>query len=259
MNHGGIDPTGFGEAAADYVTHRAGFPPSLLDRLTEFGIGKTDQRVVDLGTGTGTLARQFAARGCRVTGIDPDQRMLDAARSLAERGNLAIEFVTGRAEATGLPSKSADVVTAGQCWHWFDGERAANEVLRLLIPEGLLAICHFDWIPLPDNTVQATEKLIKKHNPDWNLGGGHGMWPQWAPVLQTAGFVQLETFSFDAKVPYGHEAWRGRIRASAGITALNDERTVAFDRDLERLLAERFPGELHLDHRVWCLVARSPR
>jgi hypothetical protein len=56
----------FGATAQDYVRHRAGFPDSLFDRLSGFGIGKPGQPVVDLGTGTGTVARGFARRGCRV-------------------------------------------------------------------------------------------------------------------------------------------------------------------------------------------------
>ncbi|MEM8709038.1 MAG: methyltransferase domain-containing protein, partial [Actinomycetota bacterium] len=66
-----IDPTGFGNAAADYATHRAGFPDELFDRLAPHGIGRSGQRVVDLGTGTGTVARQLARRGCSVIGVDP--------------------------------------------------------------------------------------------------------------------------------------------------------------------------------------------
>ena len=53
----------FGRTVSDYSTHRAGFPPLLFDKLGERGIGADGQRILDLGTGTGTLARGFAMRG----------------------------------------------------------------------------------------------------------------------------------------------------------------------------------------------------
>ena len=40
-------------------------------RLAAFGVGRAGQDVVDVGTGTGTLVRGFARRGCRVVDIDP--------------------------------------------------------------------------------------------------------------------------------------------------------------------------------------------
>jgi ubiquinone/menaquinone biosynthesis C-methylase UbiE len=78
---------------------------------------------------------------------------------------LSIDFRVGRAEITGLPDRSADVVSAGQCWHWFDRPRAAVEVARVLRPDGSVVIAHFDWIPLPDNVAQVTEALIASYSP----------------------------------------------------------------------------------------------
>ena len=152
------------------------------------------------------------------------------------------------------------MVTAGQCWHWFDRPAAVAEARRILAPgRGRLAILYFDWIPLPGNAVAATEALIEAHNPAWIMGGGYGMWPQWVPEVQAGGFTDIETFSFDVVVPYTPEAWRGRIRASAGITVLDAEAEAAFDRELAALLARDFPGDrIAMPHRVWAMVATSP-
>lgn len=65
----------FGLTSKDYARHRAGFPDSLFERLATFGVGIKGQSVVDLGTGTGSLARGFARRDCRVIGIDPAEEM----------------------------------------------------------------------------------------------------------------------------------------------------------------------------------------
>jgi SAM-dependent methyltransferase len=251
----------FGKTAADYGKHRQGFPDSLFDRLAaDFGIGAPGQRLVDVGTGTGTLARGFAARGCEVVGIDPSEPMLDEARRLADHaGPSALSFRVGTAEHTGIDDGWADVFTAGQCWHWFDRPAAAAEARRVLKQGGRIAICHFDWLPLPGSVVEASEQLIVKYTPGWP-SAGLGMYPPWTLDLAGAGFTAMESFSYDVDALYTHESWRGRIRASAGIAAsLPPERVEAFDAEHAALLADRFPGDpLHCPHRVWALVAVKP-
>jgi 2-polyprenyl-3-methyl-5-hydroxy-6-metoxy-1,4-benzoquinol methylase len=91
----------FAKTAEDYRRHRAGFPDSLFDRLAIQGIGRAGQRVVDLGTGTGTLARGFARRGCRVIGIDPAAPLLAQARDLDRAAGVEIDYREARAEDTG--------------------------------------------------------------------------------------------------------------------------------------------------------------
>lgn len=250
----------FGKTADDYRTHRAGFPESVFDRLAAFGIGHAGQLVVDLGTGTGSLARGFARRGCRVTGIDTASSMLEAARALDLDAGIEVEYRLAYAEETGLPAASADVVAAGQCWHWFDRPRAALEVARLLRPEGRAVIVHFDWIPLAGNVVRATEGLIEARNPSWKFGNLFGMYPRWLRDLGEARFREIETFSYDVDVPYTPEAWRGRIRASAGVGAsLTADEVTRFDRELAELLDAKFPGSpLSIPHRVFAVIARRP-
>ena len=248
-----------GSAAEDYALHRADFPVAGIERFVALGVGIPGQRLLDLGCGTGTLARQFAMRGCTVTGADVDARMLDAARGLAADADLQIEWLECSAEETGLPSESYDVVTAAQCWHWFDGEVAAFEVRRLLVRGGRVGVCGFDWLPLPDTVSGGTEALIQAHNPSWTLGGVRDPGPEVRRQLGGAGFVVLETFIFDLDVPYSADSWRRRIGASAAILDLSAEAATAFDAQLADLLAERFPGDyLIAPHRVWASVAQSP-
>ncbi len=249
----------FGKTAGDYATHRAGFPDAFFTRLRTFGVGISGQRVLDVGTGTGTLARGFAQRGCRAIGIDPSAAMLDAARGLDAAAGVAVDYRVGRAEDTGLEAGSVDVVTAGQCWHWFDRPRAAAEARRVLTSDGTLVIGHFDWIPLPGNVVEATEQLILRHNPAWTFFGGTGLYPLWLADVAGAGFHDLETFSFDVMAPYTHEGWRGRIRASAGVAAsLPPDAVARFDDALATLLATSFPtSPMAVHHRVFGLVCRA--
>ena len=124
----------FGQTASDYGRWRAGFPAPFFKRLFAENWVAPDHRVLDLGTGTGTIARGLALRGCRVTGLDSEETVLTEAARLDREAATGVTYVQGRAEATGLPDGSFDLVTAGQCWHWFDRERTVVEVGRVLAP-----------------------------------------------------------------------------------------------------------------------------
>ncbi|MGH7935181.1 MAG: class I SAM-dependent methyltransferase [Candidatus Binataceae bacterium] len=250
----------FGKTASDYGRFRAGYPGELYRRLERLGIGGAGHRVLDLATGTGFLGRGFARCGCRVTGVDIALGMMREAARLDREGGLAVTYARATAEALPFAQGSFDVVTAGQSWHWFDRSAAAAEARRVLRPGGWLVIAHFDWIALPGNVVEATERLIEKHNPKWKLGGGLGIHPLWPRDAAMAGFIEIETFSFDVMVPYTHEAWRGRIRASAGIAAvLTPGQVAAFDAELSDLLRERYPDDpMGVFHRTFAMVGRVP-
>jgi SAM-dependent methyltransferase len=250
----------FGKTADDYGRHRAGFPPAFFERLAAMGLLRPGIRALDLGTGTGTIARGLAIRGCETTGLDRSEPLMTEAARLDREAGVTVRYVGASAEETGLPESSFDLVTAGQCWHWFDRSRAAAEARRILGTGARIVIAHFDWIALSGNVADTTEKLIEKHNPKWNLGGGMGLHPRWLADLSLAGFRELETFSFDLEVPYTRESWRGRIRASAGIGAsLGPAEVERFDAELAAILADKFPGDpLHVLHRVFAVIGVKP-
>jgi SAM-dependent methyltransferase len=271
----------FGKTAADYSRHRAGFPGELFERLQDQGIGLAGQRVLDLGAGTGALGRVLARQGCRVAYLDPAPELLAEARRLDAEAGVSASYVEGVAEKTGLPGSSFEAVTAAVCWHWFDADRAAQEALRVLAPGGALAIVHFDWLASAGSVAADTEALIRKRlpapagrgavrtlffalarraKPEWVAGEGLGIHPDRLGTLARSGFESLESFSFDAAVPYTHEAWRGRIRSHAALGASKNREVVErFDSDLAAMLAARHPKDpLQVIHRVFVVIGRKP-
>ena len=149
----------FGQLAEDYARHRAGFPYENFVAMFGAGLVAPGARLLDLGTGTGTLTRGFATRGCQVTGLDPSAQLLAQAGRLAGDELLEIRWTEASAEQTGLEAGVFDVDAA-----------AAAEVRRLLIPVGRVIIAHFDWLALPGNMVAATKALTEEHNPVWTMG-----------------------------------------------------------------------------------------
>ncbi len=242
----------FGKTPADYERFRPGFPDSFFDRVFKEGWAAPAQRVLDLGTGTGSLALGFAARGLDAIGLDIATELLAVARQANREQGLDADFVEDRAEKTGQDRASFDLVSAGQCWWWFDEDAAIAEAKRVLIPGGRLLIASFSYQAIPGNVADRTEDLVVKHNPGWPLAGWTGVHPEYVRALDRGGFMQVESLSYLVDVPFTHEAWRGRVRTCNGVgSALASEQVERFDADLAELLAEEFPGDLSIPHRVF--------
>jgi SAM-dependent methyltransferase len=134
------DPTRlFSKRADNYARYRPGYPADVLDCLRQ-ECGLTPQTVVaDVGSGTGILTRLFLDNGNRVYAVEPNEAMrLEAERTLG--GYAGFVSVAGRAEATTLPNRSIDLVTAGQAFHWFDAAASRIEFGRVLRPGGFIAL-----------------------------------------------------------------------------------------------------------------------
>ncbi len=247
----------FGRTASDYARHRPGFPAEFFEHVAALGIGLAGQQVLDVGTGTGTLALGFAERGCTAVGVDPSPGMLAEAAKAAEQADLTVRWVEARAEATGLPDAAFDVVCAGQCWHWFDRGRAAVEAVRLLRPGGRMLIAYFSYLAGPGTVGGATEELVLRHNPGWPMAGEDGRHPWVIDDLVGAGLRHVSTFDFVLPIRFTHEGWRGRFRACNGVLTLPMESIAAFDTDLSKLLVERFPEPVVSEHRVYGVVAEK--
>ncbi len=210
--------------------------------------------MLDIGTGTGLVARALAERGCIVTGLDPSAALLEQAR-LASTG---ITYVEAPAENTGLSDASFDLISAGTVWHWLDRPAASREVRRLLAPGGKLLIAHLDWHVMPGNVVDVTGEEIARHRgemADASIGALFH-YPDWAFELVKHGFPRWEAFATIAELRYTHEAWCGRIRASANVVRMDDETRARFDAALAARLWREFPADpMVVEHHIFAMVA----
>jgi len=92
--------------------------------------------VVDLAAGTGKLTRRLVPTGASVVAVEPLKEMREQLALVLPEA----EVRAGTAEELPLADAGADAVTVGQAFHWFDAERAAAEIARVLRPGGALAL-----------------------------------------------------------------------------------------------------------------------
>ena len=77
----------WGKTSQDYARYRPGPPPCFYDRLAALNAVTPADRVLDLGTGTGLLAREFARRGSQVAALDQSAMQIEMCwrRTCAQR------------------------------------------------------------------------------------------------------------------------------------------------------------------------------
>ncbi len=163
-----MDPTErFSDRVRDYVRYRPRYPAGLIPLLKEQTGLKPGWTIADIGSGTGFSAEPFVQNGNVVFGIEPNDAMREAAEQLFA-GKARFISVKGTAENTTLEGNAAELVIAGQAFHWFDLERARAEFRRILKSP--------QWTALFWNTrrteaspfMQAYEDLLLHHGTDYH-------------------------------------------------------------------------------------------
>jgi SAM-dependent methyltransferase len=116
----------FGSIARLYDRYRPTSAPEFLDELAALKPG----RVLDVGCGTGKVARELMDRGLDVLGVELDPRMARVAR---EHG---VEVEVSEFETWDDRGRTFDLITCGDAWHWIDPVRGWRKVGRVLRPGG---------------------------------------------------------------------------------------------------------------------------
>ena len=148
-----------------------------------------------------------------------------------------------------LPSdNSFDVITACQCFWYFDHKKVAPNLARMLKRDGRLLVLYMAWLPFEDEIAGKSEELILKYSPDWT-GARETRKPIHIPDEVLEYFEPIYHEEYDLKVPFTKEAWHGRVRASRGIGAsLSDAELKAWDKEHRELLDRIAPEEFEVLH-----------
>lgn len=212
----------FGVDAERYDRTRPPYPDALVDRIVTASPGRD---VLDVGCGTGIEARQFRAAGCRVLGVEPDERMAEFAR----RGGLQVEVATF--EAWDPSGREFDAVIAGTAWHWVDPVAGAAKAARLLRPGGRLAPFHHVFQPPPD-VMRAVATAYQRVAPDSpvNLPGQlsgsalDGYQPMFTKIAdairEVGGFGEPEQWRFEWERTYTRDEWLDQLPTHGALTRL---------------------------------------
>ena len=243
----------FGKTSKQYVQYRDIYPESMYEKLIQFGIGRAGQSILDLGSGTAILPMHLYHTGADFISTDISEKQVAAGKAMAEARGMNIQFKICSAENTGFSDRSFDVVTAVQCFQYFDPEKAAEEIRRILKPNGLFCKIFMDWLPKQDEKIAEMEQLVLKYNPEWSGNGFEKFryhYPEWAEER-----FDIETIhSYNAVLTFEKEAWLERVKTCRGIGAsLPKQEIQAFEEEYRTRLTEEI---LQLKHQIHIEIYR---
>lgn len=238
----------WGKASNDYAKYRDIYPDIFYRKIVDLGLCTKGQSVLDLGTGTGVLPRNLHPYGASFVGIDISENQIKQARQLSEKANMNITYLVMSAEELRFPEKQFDVVTACQCFMYFDKSVVLPKVHTLLKDGGYFCILFMAWLPGESKIAKASEKLVLQYNPAWT-GGNMQRYalktPDWSKEL----FDVADAQTFDINVAFTRESWNGRIKACRGIGAssLTADEIAAFEQEHMHYLHTQ-PEQFEIPH-----------
>lgn len=212
----------FGDDAERYDRARPSYPAALIDRIVERSPGR---EILDIGPGTGIVARLFQARGCQVLGVEPDPRMADQAR---QRG---LEVEVSKIEDWDPAGRQFDAAVAGQAWHWVEPVAGAATVAKALRPNGRVAL--FWNVYQPEDKVRAAFGEVfarvdtglpfnRRPEPGASLVDGYLRLCAKAAdgMAQAGGFGEPETWRFEWDRPYTRDEWLDLVPTLGGMSRI---------------------------------------
>ena len=237
----------WGRTSEDYARYRDIYPPAFYEEITRRGLCVKGQRVLDLGTGTGVIPRNLYSRGAVWTGSDIAEKQIVQAKRMAAEAGMDITFLTAAAEDLSFPDGSFDVVTACQCFWYFDHARLAPMLWHILTPGGRLVLLYMAWLPYEDAIAGKSEDIVLHYNPGWT-GAGETRHPIWIPEAMNPYFTLTDHKEYDLPVHFTRESWHGRMKACRGVGASLDSDALArWERD-HRAMLEEAPAEFDVLH-----------
>jgi ubiquinone/menaquinone biosynthesis C-methylase UbiE len=224
----------FDQIANVYKAARPDYPEALIEDVVSYAGLRPNDKILEVGCGTGQATKSFAKRDFSILAIDPGPEMLRGAReSLA--GFTDVGFLETTFEAWPGKQGGFRLIVAAQSWHWVSPEVRFVRAAEVLSPEGSLAVFGHVPVGLPAPLLAQFREIYLRHTGQWGR-------PPEAWYLPDGPFKGW----FDESKLFGQVAhkgypWKWRHTTSSYIAFL---RTKSEHRMLESAKREEMLGEI---------------
>lgn len=240
------DPTQrFSSRVDNYVRYRPTYPQEVLSLLrTECGLTPSSV-IADIASGTGIFTKMLLENGNPVVGVEPNAAMRAAGEAFLA-SYPKFKSIDGTAEATNLPDRSVDIVTAAQAAHWFKRDEARKEFMRILAPNGWSVLL---WNERRTNStafLREYEQLLLEYGTDYKEVR-HERTQEAIESFFSPASYEVRSFGNGQEVDYA--GLEGRLLSSSYVPAKEHPKHDAMIDELHRVFdAHQQAGHVSLDY-----------
>ena len=226
----------FGAIAREYDRVRPSYPDALVDDVVTLLPGTA---VVESGAGTGKATVLFAARGTRLSCVEPDPRM---AAVLSENcRDLPNVSVTVSALEDFEPTGQFDGLIAAQSWHFTDPARRWVKAASLLHEGGLIALFWNRTQSHLSPLVPAITEIYRQHGiPVSNEPDADKTPPAWPrdELEKQQTFADVEVRAYYSVHTYSTQEWCDYLASTSHLIVLEPSRRQAVLADVAHVIDE---------------------
>jgi len=158
--------TTLNQVAADYDEVRPGYPEELIDDVISLARLSTEDRILEVGCGTGLATRPFAQRGYNLLSIDIGPDMVELAeRNLSSYPNVTLQCVSF--EDLDKSAGDFDLMISASAFHWIDPKTGYQLVANRLARSGAMAIFTHYHPPPYEGFFDAVQDVYQRVVPEW--------------------------------------------------------------------------------------------
>jgi trans-aconitate methyltransferase len=148
------------QSVVEAYQYRPVYPAETFEILAGL-LPEDNKTVLDVGCGTGLIARNLVTFATRVDAVDVSSTMIATGRNLPNGNHPNLHWHLGKAEET-FPQPPYGLITAGESLHWMNWEVIMPRFADVLEPTGYLAILHPKVTSVPWN--EGLAKIISTYS-----------------------------------------------------------------------------------------------